>query len=230
MRLVTRLRCWWLERYPFERITPLNTVAEWDEATPDTLAFHAWMKKPLRFVAKRIAVPRTWLDQLTGNAKVLHEIVTETYLRNERQEWRRAILKPVIEFGLCLYAFDNNYREVFDALLAAVVRNRDRFVVDANEINPTNWYQDGRGRIVIEQSPPFGIVSLSDTDVVTNAPVGGPVIMTVIDGQATYLKLDVDRATEPVRGIHVYPILARSVSVLDVSPPGRVSVEAAADA
>lgn len=218
MKIATRLRCWWLERHPFEKIAPLNNPTEWDASTPETRAFHAWMKKPLRFVVKRIAVPRTWLDQLDGNPKIVYEFFRDDYLPNERQDWRRAILKPIVEFALCLWNFDNNYGEVFDWFLFSLIKIRSRFVFDANVINPNNWYQDGRGRIAIEQSAPFGILSQTDTEIVTNAPVGGPVIMTVVNGQAVYLRLDLEHATEPTPGTHAYPIVRQSASVLDVSP------------
>jgi len=201
-------------------ITPLNAEAEWLSASPDTLAFHWLLKRPLRAAARAITVPRAWIDRLDGNAKVLHEIVTETYLAHEKQARRRSLLQPVIEYALCLAAFDNNYTEVFDAVLAGIVRNRDRFAFDVHQINPDNWFQDGRGRYEIQQAPePFTVLSQTATDLVVSAPLGGGVVTTIPDatGIPTYLAVDLGGVTTPYPGIYVYPIRAQGHAVLDVA-------------
>ena len=204
----------------FQGITPLNTVEEFEQASPDTLAFHWLIKKPLRYIVRSISVPQHWLDRLDGNPRILYRIVCDTYLANERQGWRRDTLKPIFEFGLCLYAFDNNYREVFDSLLARFIQARASFQFDRHQINPDNWYQDGRGRIEVEQSKPFVVLSLSDTAVVLDRIIDNQIITTYgKDGaNVQYIALDLAGRIEPYPDIYVYPILARGASVLDVAP------------
>lgn len=210
-------------------IEPLNAEAQWRRATPDTLAFHWLLKRPLRAAARAITVPPAWLAALDGNAKVLHEIITETYLANEKQARRRSLLQPVIEYVLCLMAFDNNYAEVVEAVLAGIIRHRARFVFDVHQINPDNWFQDGRGRYEIEQAPePFEILKQTADDLVVSAPLPGGVVTVIAgDGRPSYLAVDLAGVAEPYPGIYVYPIRAQGAAVLDVAA-GVFAKEAAA--
>ncbi len=213
-----RLRA--LQTDVFQGITPLNNDAEWLAASPDTLAFHHLIKAPLRFAVRAIRVPQHWIDRLDGNAAVLWDIIDRVYLQHERQAWRRAILEPIARFGCCLVAFDNNYTEVADAVLAAVIRERDRFAFDPTVINPDNWYQDGRGRIELGTSAPFRVLSRTAAAVVLDHRIDGRII-TVTEtatGRTQYLGLDLANATEPYPGIIVYPILSQGAGVLDVAP------------
>lgn len=204
----------------FQGITPLNTVEEFEQASPDTLAFHWLIKKPLRHIVRAIKVPEKWLDRLTGNPRILYRIVCDSYLAHEKQGWRRDTLKPIIEFGLCLYSFDNNYREVFDSLLSRVIQARGSFEFDHHQINPDNWFQDGRGRIEVDKSTPFSVLSLSDSTIVLDRIITAQIVTTYgKDGaNVQYLALDLDGRTEPYPDIHVYPIFSRGASVLDVAP------------
>lgn len=204
----------------FEGITPLNTVEEFEGASKDTEAFHWLIKKPLRYIIRSIVVPQRWLDRLDGNPRELYKIVQGTYFPNEKQGWRHDTLKPVFEYGLCLYAFDNNYREIFDSMLAKLIQARGVFKFDHHQINPDNWFQDGRGRIEVDKSTPFSVLSLSDSTIVLDRIITTQIITTYgSDGaNVQYLALDLDGRTEPYSDIHVYPILSRGTSVLDVAP------------
>lgn len=204
----------------FEGITPLNTVEEFEQASRDTDAFHWLIKKPLRYIVRSIVVPQQWLDRLDGNPRILYRIVCDTYFPSEKQGWRRETLKPIFEYGLCLYAFDNNYREVFDSMLSRVISARATFKFDRHQINPDNWYQDGRGRIEVEQSKPFVVLSLSDAAAVLDRIIDNQIITTYGSDEASvqYLALDLAGRIEPYPDIYVYPILARGASVLDVAP------------
>jgi len=222
-RLRAYYRTWRLRRLQedvFLGITPLNTDAEWEAASPDTLAFHHLIKAPLRFAVKAIRVPQHWLDRLEGNPRILWEIIDRVYLKNEKQAWRRALLEPIFKFGVCLIGFDNNYGEVADTLIAAVIQERDLFELDPVRINPDNWYQDGRGRIELGSSAPWKILSVTAEEVVTDRAIASPLITTY--EQATdrrrYLALDLAGQAEPWPGVFVYPILKTGDEVLEVAP------------
>jgi hypothetical protein len=215
-----RLKIWARQYDEFQGITPLNSPEEWEAASPDTLTFHWLIKKPLRYVAHSIKVPQHWIDRLEGNPKALYDIVDRVYFRNEKQAWRKAILEPVIRFGLCLYSFDNNYTEVFDSLLSAIIRERGRFEFAPSTINPDNWYQDGRGRVEVQSSNPFSVLSISDREFVTDREIETPIVSTYDpdSGAVQYLALSLIEGFELFPGIFVYPILARGPGVLDVAP------------
>jgi hypothetical protein len=220
MRLLTRLRLWRCQRSGFQGITPLNTVDEWDGATGDTLAFHYWIKKPLMLAVRANRVPDSWLAQLEGNPAVLWSIIEKVYLQNEGQAHRRAILEPILRFGICLVSFDNNYREVFNSVLAGIIRERGLFTFDASETNPDNWFRDDRGRIELSLSAPFRVLSRTPDALLLDARIDGPVIQAVeqATGKSQYIALDLEHCTEPYPGLYHYPIAAVGTSVLDVAP------------
>ncbi len=211
---------WRCERAGFDGITALNTADEWEHASRDTLLFHWLFKWPIVALALWIRVPRTWIDQLDGNYRVLYDTAKATYFDQERQGRRKAILWPLIEFALCKCAFDDNFDEVAQPLLSAIIASRDRLVFDPNIVNPDNWYQDGRGRIRVETShDPVRIHAITDTELVVDRDLGGKVIsVTGADGAASYLAIDLAGAVTLYPGIVVYPIVARGASVLDVAP------------
>lgn len=224
MDIVSKLQDLWfrhLRTDEFEGIDPLNKDEDWQKATKDTVLFHWLLKKPLRYAAKSIKVPGSWLNQLTGNQRVLYEIIRDEYFDREKQAWRRDTLKPLFEYGLCLYGFDNNYTEVLDYLLHLVIENREKFVFDRNQINPDNWYQDGRGRIEFDQNRRFNILSQTETHLVSDQPINSCVVSVVgkdgLNG-LHYVALDLVKFEVPYPGIYVYPILARGLTVLEVAP------------
>lgn len=219
MNLLTRLRIWQCQRSGFGGITPLNNVAEWDNASPDTLAFHWWLKRPLRLAARAIRVPDTWIARLEGNAAALWDIIDRVYLQNEKQAWRRAILEPIAKFAVCLLSFDNNYGEVGDAVLAGIIREREKFVFNPSQINPDNWYQDGRGRVELNTSAPYRVLSRTDAEIVLDTRLDGARVLETHEpgtGRTQYLAIGIP--TEPYPGIVAYPILAQGAGVLDVAP------------
>lgn len=222
---IRRLRVRLRQYDEFRGITPLNSTAEWEAASPDTLAFHWLIKKPLRYVAHSIRVPDHWIARLEGNPRALFDIVDRVYLKNEKQAWRRALLEPIIKFGICLYSFDNNYREVFDALLSAVIREREAFAFHPSIINPDNWYQDGRGRIEMAESTPFNVLSIAPHVVVVDRQITTPIISAYekATGSNEYIGLRLADQFEPFPGIYCYPIVARGPGVLDVAPAVRGS-------
>ncbi len=215
-----RLRLRLMQRDEFEGIGPLNSTAEWESASPDTLAFHWLIKKPLRYVAKSIAVPDSWIANLEGNAKILWEVIDRVYLQHEKQAGRRALLEPILRYGVCLVNFDNNYSEVSNALLAGLFAERARFEFSPSQINPDNWFQDGRGRIEMVRTAPFAVISVNDREVLVDRPLSTPLITTHDrdSGALQYLALSLSAMGEPYPGLCSYPILARGASVLEVAP------------
>jgi len=214
-----RLRLRLLMRDEFTGITPLNTSDEWETATPETRAFHWLMKKPLRYVARSIAVPDAWLENLEGNARALWGVIDRVYLQHEKQGARRAILEPILRYGVCLINYDNNYREVADAVLAGILADRAQFSFAPTVINPDNWYQDGRGRIEPMRTSSFAVLAINDREVLVDRPLVTPLITTLHQetGDLQYLALALSKAWEPYPGLVAYPILARGASVLDIA-------------
>jgi hypothetical protein len=221
---IRRLRLRLMQRDEFKGITPLNTPEEWTASTPETRAFHWIMKKPLRYVARSLAVPDSWIENLDGNAKVLWSIIDRYYLQHEKQGNRRALLEPIIRYGVCLINYDNNYQEVADSILAGIIANRGEFSFAPTVVNPDNWWQDGRGRIEPMRTNPFAILALDDREVLVDRPLTTPVITThnTETGELQYLALALSKAWEPYPGLVAYPIVSRGASVLDIAADLRV--------
>lgn len=225
MRLADRIRLGYLRRCQKDEavleITPLNTLSEWENASADTLLFHWVNKVVIARAVRRIRVPDSWIAVLPEPWATVWEILDDLF-RHDRSARRLAFLVPIARYAITKCAYDNHYGEFGQAVLAALIRNRDRLAIDPQVINPHNWFQDGRGRIEIRQTQePFAVLAQTDTDLVVSARLEAAIVTTCpheAGGLPRYLAIDLDGAIEPWPGIIAYPILSSGPSPLDVAP------------
>lgn len=204
-----RIRDWIDRRFgKLDTITGLNTGEDVENATRDTLRFHLWIKEPLRIAIKNIRVKQAWIDNLSGNRKVMWDIIQKYYLPFEKQTCRKDLMLPLMEYGCCLPEYDTNYPEVMDALIYGIIQERDRFTFDPATMNPDNWCTDSRGRME-EKVKPVRVLSISDTHIVTSERLTEMLTKTYENGllKPSFKVLDFNNMTEPYPGIFVYPVL-----------------------
>jgi hypothetical protein len=90
--------------------------------------------------------PKEWTDRLSGNALVWWKIY-QKYRTVEKQQWRLDVMDRIMPFGCCLESGDPNWEEVIEWMLYEYILAYERGEVtfDSIQVDPENWYQDGRG-------------------------------------------------------------------------------------
>jgi len=155
------------------KIKSINNSSQIDDADPDTFRFHITFKAIARMLIKYL--PFTNVDEerfaphLTGNAKVLYQIINE-WRGSDTREHRKGILTKPLLLGLFVYAFDSDFREVFNFMMHRVSQEASRgtlFFPPAH-LDPSTW-TDNAGK---RHSPggtisPDAIVQVSSNMFVT---------------------------------------------------------------
>jgi len=123
-------------------IDGLNWTPEWEKASTSTIMFHWIMKEPLRKMVRIMPdIPQAWIENLTGNQKILYDIAKECwYDCDQSNERREKLWKPFLYF-LVLWQQDE-MAEVTDRIFYEILQNRDRFFIQSGRLDPMNWYMD----------------------------------------------------------------------------------------
>lgn len=192
-------------------IDGLNTDKQWKTGSTATLMFHWVMKNPLRKACRMIIIPDTWIENLTGNRKLLWKIIDSYYVQNENQKHRRNLVVPAAKYALCLAEYDGNYAEIVDVILLGIVKNHELFKFDNWQLNPENWYRDDTGHRLIKEDCQLKIHEKTSTYIdieclsgaATSAVMSYPNERT---GNLEYLFLDVNTKKHLGDGIWRYNI------------------------
>ncbi|MFA5715671.1 MAG: hypothetical protein WC998_08020 [Candidatus Paceibacterota bacterium] len=220
-------------------IDGLNWTPEWEKASTATIMFHWLMKEPLRKMVQIMPdIPQAWIDNLTGNQKILYDIAKECWYDCDQSNERREKLWKIWVYGLIFWHQDEA-AEPFDRLLYEILNNRDRFFIQTGRLDPMNWYMDhnpgispspmlydktlitdaGR-RLHISLDDPavrFDTLTRDDVIVLLERPARGFVCLRDAEGKPLYTVINRFQYTKLPTGGYQYNIAGKTAALYEAT-------------
>lgn len=133
------------------KMSSINNPDQMNSATPETFRFHITFKAIARMMIKYLPFANVdeerFAPHLTGNAKVLYQIVKEWQGADTRTHRKDILTKPLL-LGVFIYFFDSDFREVFNFMLCRTHQEaaRGTLFFPPAHLDPTTWTNDAGER------------------------------------------------------------------------------------
>jgi hypothetical protein len=137
----------------------LNWSKDWKEGSGDRFRFHTTWKAGLRIALNLLKIPENWVEDLSGNARILYERIYLPYMESDKDERRKQIVGKLMIASLLIYNYDSAFHEIGDWLLGALRMNWSALYVPPYHMDPHCW-SDGYKR-------DLPVITVKERDIVT---------------------------------------------------------------
>lgn len=123
----------------------INNYEQLEAADPETLKFHSTFKAIARMLIKYL--PFSQIDEekyaarLVGNSLIIYKIIKEWQENDTRTHRKNVLTKPLL-IGLFTYAFDSDFREVFNFMFWRLLQLQNEFFIPPAHKDPSTWTND----------------------------------------------------------------------------------------
>lgn len=127
------------------KINSINNPEQLENANPETLKFHSTFKAIARMLIRYLPFSKVdeekYAGLLTGNALIFYEIIKEWQTHDTRTHRLGILTKPLL-IGVFTYAFDSDFREVFNFMANRMFQRQDEFFFPPAQLDPSTWTND----------------------------------------------------------------------------------------